>query len=134
MGRGGIDYLGQNLSENLYQAIVLSTSAVAWLYGYYEDRFLYTFYGWLAGATLATLLCVPDWGIYNRNPVKWLSSVPPLPRRSGQDDAGTHTATYVTGGIAVLAFLAFMMWYASRSGMFGPKYANMFSIGGGYEY
>jgi len=67
--------------------------------GYIKGDFQVTFYGWAAGLALALLvgddylpihlvwfllvrnpllflqLCIPDWPMYNRNPVTWLDEV-----------------------------------------------------------
>jgi signal peptidase complex subunit 1 len=56
---------------------LLRLQAVAWVAGFIEGNFVTTFHGWLIGTVIAVVLCVPDWPIYNRHPVAWLSSVPP---------------------------------------------------------
>jgi signal peptidase complex subunit 1 len=33
-------------------------------------------YGWFCGLVLALLLCIPDWPMYNKNPVRWLGAIP----------------------------------------------------------
>lgn len=42
-----------------------------------------------------TQLCVPDWGFYNKHPVKWLDSVPD---RKGEKKNATTSTTGKTGG------------------------------------
>ena len=52
-----------------------NTQAVGWIVGFINQDFLLTFYYWLFGLCVSVILCVPDWGIYNRNPVKWLDKI-----------------------------------------------------------
>eukprot|EP00985_Skeletonema_marinoi_P015177 scaffold7770_cov121-Skeletonema_marinoi.AAC.4 len=51
-----MDYEGQKLSEILFYYIII-------LFG-------------VIGVGISILLCVPDWPIYNKHPVKWLESIP----------------------------------------------------------
>ena len=53
--------------------------------GFVQQNFLSTFYGWLAGVVISVVLCVPDWPIFNRNPVSWLSEVPPSGGKKDSD-------------------------------------------------
>ena len=71
-----MDYQGQKLSENLFYYITILFGAVGWIYGYFLEDFTYVVYSWGVGVALSILLCVPDWPIYNRHPIKWLDSVP----------------------------------------------------------
>jgi signal peptidase complex subunit 1 len=122
MGKGAIDYKGQEFSENLYQAIVLTASAIAFAYGWYHESFLHVFYGWAAGSAIACVLCIPDWGIFNRNPVKWLSHVPPPPKSDKHKNSSGEIGMYVTMAMAGLGVIAIGMLYAARSGALGRKY------------
>eukprot|EP01032_Pedospumella_encystans_P015213 gene15213-17419_t len=70
-----MDYKGQRLSEYIYSILTILFGGVAWIVGYVKGDFQVTFYGWAAGLALALLLCIPDWPMYNRNPVTWLEEV-----------------------------------------------------------
>jgi signal peptidase complex subunit 1 len=70
-----MDYKGQLLAENLYFYICCAISAVAWVIGWSLNDFQMTVYGWAASAVLVVLISIPDWPIYNRNPVEWLEEV-----------------------------------------------------------
>lgn len=70
-----MDYKGQQLCEYIYSIITILFGAVAWFVGYFKSDFLYTFYGWAAGLTIALILCIPDWPMYNRNKVVWLDEI-----------------------------------------------------------
>jgi signal peptidase complex subunit 1 len=70
-----MDYKGQLLAENLYFYICCAISAVAWIVGWILNDFQMTVYGWAASAVLVVLISIPDWPIYNRNPVEWLEEV-----------------------------------------------------------
>mmetsp|Transcript_6442 Transcript_6442/g.10543 ORF Transcript_6442/g.10543 Transcript_6442/m.10543 type:complete len:82 (+) Transcript_6442:153-398(+) len=75
-----MDYKGQYLSEILYFIITILFGVVAWVYGYVTKDFSNTLYGWFIGAAIATVLCVPDWPFFNRNPVQWLEDLPDHPQ------------------------------------------------------
>lgn len=71
-----MDYKGQQLSELIFQIIIVLFGSVGWIYGYMEQDFMIVFQCWVVGVLISVLLCVPDWPFYNRHPVKWLESVP----------------------------------------------------------
>lgn len=75
-GINNMDYQGQKLSENLFYYIILLFGIVGWIYGYILQDFTYVFYSWSVGVGISLVLCVPDWPIYNRHPIKWLESIP----------------------------------------------------------
>nr|CCA14830.1 hypothetical protein PITG_05628 [Albugo laibachii Nc14] len=70
-----VDYKGQILAERYAQLCFAIICAPAWLYGYYEQDFTYPLYAWAAASVVATLVALPDWGIYNRNPIRWKASL-----------------------------------------------------------
>mmetsp|Transcript_16907 Transcript_16907/g.50501 ORF Transcript_16907/g.50501 Transcript_16907/m.50501 type:complete len:111 (+) Transcript_16907:204-536(+) len=76
MGKGGMDYPGQKLSEQIYIYLIPAIGSVAWVFGYFAQDFKITFAGWLVGLVLAMLICVPDWPIFNRHPTPWLKEIP----------------------------------------------------------
>lgn len=98
-----MDYQGQRLAELLFYWIIISFGAVGWVIGYFQQDFMIVFQAWLVGVVISVLvslllvfhsvpfsccstnrrawisplqLCVPDWPIFNRHPVKWLESIP----------------------------------------------------------
>jgi signal peptidase complex subunit 1 len=71
-----MDYQGQKLSENLFYYIIILFGSVGWIYGYILQDFTYVFYSWSVGVAISMVLCVPDWPIYNKNPIKWLECIP----------------------------------------------------------
>ena len=86
MGKGGMDYKGQKLSEQIYLVLIPAVGSVAWVFGYLAQDFKTTFYGWLAGLVLAMVICVPDWPIFNRNPTPWLEEIPSARKQTVVDD------------------------------------------------
>ena len=58
-------------SEYLYYFLTIFFGAVAWFVGYYYGDFYMTVQGWSVGLVLSVVLCIPDWPMYNRNPVQW---------------------------------------------------------------
>mmetsp|Transcript_18980 Transcript_18980/g.39286 ORF Transcript_18980/g.39286 Transcript_18980/m.39286 type:complete len:83 (-) Transcript_18980:307-555(-) len=71
-----MDYEGQKLAELLFYIIICLFGAVGWVMGYLQQDFTIVFQAWLAGVVISVVLCVPDWPFFNRNPIKWLESVP----------------------------------------------------------
>ena len=73
MGKGGMDYKGQKLSEQIYLVLIPAVGSVAWVFGYLAQDFKTTFYGWLAGLVLA-MFCLlytspsPRDGLLSRMP------------------------------------------------------------------
>mmetsp|Transcript_15843 Transcript_15843/g.23545 ORF Transcript_15843/g.23545 Transcript_15843/m.23545 type:complete len:94 (+) Transcript_15843:86-367(+) len=80
-----MDYKGQQLAENIYYILILLFGAVSWIIGYVMENFMYPVYGVGAATAISILICVPDWPIFNRNPVKWLDE---LPEREGVERVG----------------------------------------------
>ena len=71
-----MDYKGQQLAELLFYWIIIAFGAVGWVIGYIHQDFFIVFQVWLVGVSISVVLCVPDWPIYNRNPIKWLDAIP----------------------------------------------------------
>ncbi|NXI67418.1 SPCS1 peptidase, partial [Anseranas semipalmata] len=81
-GRAGrCDYKGQKLAEQIFQAIILVSAIIGFIYGYITEQFGWTVYIVMAGFALSCLLTLPPWPMYRRNPLKWL----PV-QESGTDD------------------------------------------------
>ncbi|TMW57447.1 hypothetical protein Poli38472_003372 [Pythium oligandrum] len=70
-----VDYKGQVLAERLLLACYVVLCTPAWIYGYFQQDFNYPLYAWAAATGIAAVLVLPNWGIYNRNPIKWIPSV-----------------------------------------------------------
>ena len=56
MGKGGMDYKGQKLSEQIYIVLIPAVGSVAWVFGYLAQDFKQTFYGRDRG--------VPSWCLH----------------------------------------------------------------------
>ena len=86
-----MDYQGQKLSENLFYYIILLFGSIGWIYGYILQDFTYVFYSWSVGVGISLILCVPDWPIYNKHPIKWLESIPDRSDDSDSDEEEEET-------------------------------------------
>ena len=86
-----MDYQGQKLSENLFYYIILLFGSVGWIYGYILQDFTYVFYSWSVGVGISLVLCVPDWPIYNKHPIKWLECIPDRSDDSDSDEEEEET-------------------------------------------
>ncbi|KAG7372670.1 microsomal signal peptidase subunit SPC12 [Nitzschia inconspicua] len=86
-----MDYKGQQLSELIFYWIILLCGGVGWIIGYMRQEFLIVFKFWLVGVVVSVILCVPDWPMYNRNPIQWLDSVPDRRAAAATTTAATTT-------------------------------------------
>lgn len=68
---GEMDFVGQTSSYSTANAIMITFTFLGFVYGLLHNSFIYCFYSSLAGALLATLLCVPSWPVWNRNALPW---------------------------------------------------------------
>mmetsp|Transcript_13454 Transcript_13454/g.22930 ORF Transcript_13454/g.22930 Transcript_13454/m.22930 type:complete len:89 (-) Transcript_13454:316-582(-) len=84
-----MDYQGQKLSENLFYYIIILFGSIGWIYGYFLQDFTYVFYSWSVGVAISIVLCVPDWPIYNRHPIKWLDDIPDRDSDSEEEEEET---------------------------------------------
>lgn len=66
-----MDYHGQKLAEQIFQAVIVVFAAVGFVWGYYCEQFVQTIYILGAGFALSCVLTLPPWPIYRRNPVSW---------------------------------------------------------------
>mmetsp|Transcript_20768 Transcript_20768/g.36972 ORF Transcript_20768/g.36972 Transcript_20768/m.36972 type:complete len:108 (-) Transcript_20768:79-402(-) len=77
-----MDFIGQKLADRLHQIITAVFGVIGFFYGFQYQRFGYTMYISGIGLAISALLCVPDWGYLNRNPLKWQ---PPIDENSEED-------------------------------------------------
>ncbi len=69
-----MDFKGQELSEWYYQVIAVLFAVIAFAAGYFYESFYIAFQIWAIGVLVGCLVSVPDWPIYNRNPLRWVKS------------------------------------------------------------
>ena len=86
-----MDYQGQKLSQNLFYYIIILFGSIGWIYGYILQDFTYVFYSWSVGVLISIVLCVPDWPIYNKHPIKWLESIPDRDEDGGEETKKVET-------------------------------------------
>lgn len=68
-----MDYKGQELADNLQNAISAVFSLIGIIVGYYYQKLSYSVYICLFGTFLCLLFCIfPINFLYQRNPIKWL--------------------------------------------------------------
>ncbi|XP_015572268.1 signal peptidase complex subunit 1 [Ricinus communis] len=67
-----MDWQGQKLAEQLMQIMLLIFAVVAFMAGYATGSFQMMIQIYAAGVVLTTLITVPNWPWFNRNPLKWL--------------------------------------------------------------
>ncbi|KAI6182190.1 Microsomal signal peptidase 12 kDa subunit [Aphelenchoides bicaudatus] len=66
-----MDFVGQKKAERLLQAIILVHGIVGFLLGFFFERISYMVFTILFGTALASLLVLPPWPVFRRNPLNW---------------------------------------------------------------
>ncbi|XP_002733632.1 signal peptidase complex subunit 1-like [Saccoglossus kowalevskii] len=77
-----MDYKGQKLAEQLFQAIIILFAVVGFIWGYMCEQFVQTMYVLGAGFVLSCILTLPPWPMYRRSPIEWLK---PRPEENSED-------------------------------------------------
>ncbi|CAB4263988.1 unnamed protein product [Prunus armeniaca] len=67
-----MDWQGQKLAEQLMQILLLVFAVVGFFTGYITGSFQMMVLTYAGGVVLTTLVTVPNWPFFNRNPLKWL--------------------------------------------------------------
>ncbi|KAK3034097.1 hypothetical protein RJ639_034077 [Escallonia herrerae] len=67
-----MDWQGQRLAEQLMQIMLLAFAVIAFIIGYGLGSFQMMLLVYAGGVVLTTLITVPNWPFFNRNPLKWL--------------------------------------------------------------
>ncbi|VVB09816.1 unnamed protein product [Arabis nemorensis] len=67
-----MDWQGQKLAEQLMQILLLIAAIVAFVVGYVTASFRTMMLIYAGGVVLTTLVTVPNWPFFNRNPLQWL--------------------------------------------------------------
>ncbi|KAK2636773.1 hypothetical protein Ddye_031565 [Dipteronia dyeriana] len=67
-----MDWQGQKLAEQLMQILLLAFAVVGFGGGYILGSFQMMVLIYASGVVLTTLITVPNWPFFNRNPLKWL--------------------------------------------------------------
>ena len=70
-----MDYKGQGRAEFLYQIIIIVFTILGSAYAYYVQYFSYVLISHAIGVLLASVICLPPWPMFKRNPVKWQDAV-----------------------------------------------------------
>ena len=67
-----MDWQGQKLAEQIMQIMLLVFAVIAFVAGYVLGSFQMMILVYAGGVTLTTLITVPNWPFFNRNPLSWL--------------------------------------------------------------
>lgn len=70
-----VDYVGQGRAEVLYRGIITLFSIVGFFWGYIVQQFSQSVYILGAGFLLASILSIPPWPMYRRNPLQWQNAI-----------------------------------------------------------
>ena len=79
-----MDYKGQEAAELVYQVIIAIFGVVGFVWGYILQDLTRSFHVWCVGMAIASLVCLPSWPCFNRNPIKWLEELPAVRPRRGE--------------------------------------------------
>lgn len=78
-----MDFEGQRRAERLLIQLLVVFAAVGFIVGYAINSFAVMAYINAAGFALTSLLVVPDWPIFRRQPLNWLPPLNPTQPQSG---------------------------------------------------
>ncbi|CAL5338158.1 hypothetical protein CsSME_00021634 [Camellia sinensis var. sinensis] len=67
-----MDWQGQKLVEHLMQILLVVFAVMAITMGYALGSFQTMLLIYASGVVITTLITVPNWPFFNRNPLKWL--------------------------------------------------------------
>ncbi|KAK3040838.1 hypothetical protein RJ639_029182 [Escallonia herrerae] len=67
-----MDWQGQKLAEQLMQILLAAFAVIAFVIGYGLGSFQMMLLVYAGGVVLTTLITIPNWPFFNRNPLKWL--------------------------------------------------------------
>ncbi|KAF6152501.1 hypothetical protein GIB67_023195 [Kingdonia uniflora] len=70
-----MDWQGQKLSEQLMQIMLVVFAVVSFIVGYVIGSFRMMMLIYAGGVVFTTLITVPNWPFFNRNPLNWLDSI-----------------------------------------------------------
>jgi signal peptidase complex subunit 1 len=66
-----MDYKGQKLCEEFYQMIIIGFAIIGFIVGFIVQSIPMTLFIHLIGFIVASIICLPNWPFYNRNPIVW---------------------------------------------------------------
>jgi len=66
---GKMDFVGQGRASIAQYVLMYGSGAIAFVYGFFTQRYLDTFRIIFATYVFTVLLTVPSWPLWNRNPV-----------------------------------------------------------------
>ncbi|KAL7135069.1 hypothetical protein ABFS83_11G068100 [Erythranthe nasuta] len=69
-----MDWQGQKLAEHLMQLMLVFFAVAAFITGYVLGSFQTMLLIYAAGVVLTSLITIPNWPFFNRNPINWLDS------------------------------------------------------------
>ncbi|TEB24989.1 microsomal signal peptidase 12 kDa subunit [Coprinellus micaceus] len=76
LAEGKIDFAGQRHVEQVAKVTLVAGAAVSFIAGFALQDLRVTFGLYGAIVVLLALVALPPWPMYNRHPVKWLSTKP----------------------------------------------------------
>ncbi|KAJ3523305.1 hypothetical protein NM688_g8751 [Phlebia brevispora] len=69
---GKIDFEGQKQVEQTTKVVLTALTILSFIVGFVLQSLRVTFAVFGSGTVLLLLVVIPQWPMYNRNPVKWL--------------------------------------------------------------
>merc|ERR1719411_552129 len=72
-----MDWTGIKRAERIMQILLILCAIGSVSYAFINDWFPYTTFGMIGGFGLASLISVPNWPWFNRNPVGWHKAIDP---------------------------------------------------------
>ncbi|KAH8267712.1 hypothetical protein KR026_004080, partial [Drosophila bipectinata] len=69
------DFVGQGKAERWSRLIITVFGIIGLIYGAFVQQFSFTVYILGAGFVLSSLITIPPWPLYRRNPLKWQKAI-----------------------------------------------------------
>eukprot|EP00882_Tetradesmus_deserticola_P012879 GHRQ01013651.1.p1 GENE.GHRQ01013651.1~~GHRQ01013651.1.p1 ORF type:complete len:110 (+),score=27.54 GHRQ01013651.1:192-521(+) len=93
---GTMDFEGQRLAEQWLIKLLIVFAALGFLVGYLTANFALMTYITAAGVAITSLLVVPDWPCFRRQPLKWLPPLNPVQQQAPPAATAAAAATAAT--------------------------------------
>uniref|UniRef100_A0AC34RT17 Signal peptidase complex subunit 1 n=2 Tax=Panagrolaimus sp. JU765 TaxID=591449 RepID=A0AC34RT17_9BILA len=81
-----IDFPGQQLSERIFQVIIVISSIIGFIVGYFTQELWMTFAIIGVGFTLSNFICLFPWPCFRRHPIRWLPDTEDEPGKATKEN------------------------------------------------
>lgn len=80
-----MDFKGQQRSEKLALKMLVTTAVISFLLGYFKQDFMLMMGLFGTGFLVTFAVTVPNWPMYNKDPIEWVRSKSKVVRRKSPE-------------------------------------------------